>query len=88
MQLLARKHKPGEQDLWKNQGGRLQIRWSRLITQKWPEACEEPRRPKVVEHQDETRRRTRGPSSGVGVRVKREYVRMSDLYTSYLVILP
>jgi len=27
------------------------------------------------------------PSSGVGVRVKREYVRMSDLYTSHLVIL-
>jgi len=88
MQLLARKHKPGEQDLRKNQGGHLRIRWSRLITQKWPGACEGPRRPKVVKHQDETRRRTWRPSSGVGVRVKREYVRRSDLYTSHLVILP
>ena len=84
-QLLARKHKPGEQDLRKNQGGHLRIRWSRLITQKWPGACEEPRRPKVVKHQDETRRRTRRPSSGS---VKREYVRRSDLYTTHLVILP
>jgi len=88
MQLLARKHKPGEQDLRKNQGGHLRIRWSRLITQKWPGACEGPRRPKVVKHQDETRRRTWRPSSGVGVRVKRKYVRRSDLYTSHLVILP
>ena len=87
MQLLARKHKPGEQDLRNNQGGHLRIRWSRLITQKWPGAYEGPRRPKVVKHQDETRRRTRRLSSGVGVRVKREYVRMSDLYTSYIVIL-
>ena len=88
MQLLARKHKPGEQDLRKNQEGHLRIRWSRLITQKWPGACEGPRRPKVVKHQDETRQRTRRPSSGVGSRVKREYVRRSDLYTSHLVILP
>ena len=47
-----------------------------------------PRRPKVVKHQDETRRRTRRPSSGVGVHVKHEYVRRSDLYTSHLVVLP
>ena len=81
MQLLARKHKPGEQDLRNNQGGHLRIRWSRLITQKWPGAYEGPRRPKVIKHQDEIRRRTQKHSSGIGVRVKREYVRRSDLYT-------
>ena len=44
--------------------------------------------PKVIKHQDETRRGTQGPSSGTGVRVKREYVRRLDLYTSHHVILP
>ena len=88
MQLLTHKHKPGEKDLRKNQRGHLRMRWSRLITQKWPGACEGPRRPKVIKHQDETRRRTLRPSSGIDMRVKREYVRRSDLYTSHLVILP
>ena len=36
----------------------------------------------------EVPRRTQRPSSGASVRVKREYVRRSDLYTSNLVILP
>ena len=43
--------------------------------------------PKDIKCRVQPGRRSAEPSSGIGVRVKREYVRRSDFYTSHLVIL-
>ena len=62
--------------------------WSRGSTSSRTKTCEGSKHPKDIGDRAQPERRTSGPSSVVGMRVKCEYVRRSDLCTSHLVILP
>ena len=61
---------------------------SRESTSLTAKTCDESKHPKDIGDRVQPERRTSGPSSVVGMRVKREYVRRSDLRTSHLIILP
>ena len=62
--------------------------WSRGSSSSRTKTCERSKHPKDIGDRAQPERRTSGPSSVVGVRVKHEYVRRSDLYTSHPVNLP
>ena len=69
---------------WGTEGDNSSLKSTSLKTR----ACEGSQHPKVVKCRVQPGRRSLEPLSGGGVRVERECVRRSDLYTSHPVNLP